>query len=146
MWLFQNHKTKVTFFFLKMFYLRMECKGMNRMDGIDGISKVSFIFFILRYTKQYTHLNLNCYIGKKVQKNFLMGLKIWWSWGSGFFFSKSQQVGRFLDFRPKLKKKTSEQVDAHFEWKFQIFRFFFLKCLVLHVLCPSLSQSSLVKI
>ena len=22
-------------------------------------------------------LNLNCYIGKKVQKNFLMGLKIW---------------------------------------------------------------------
>ena len=21
--------------------------------------------------------NLNCYIGKKVQKNFLMGLKIW---------------------------------------------------------------------
>ena len=31
-------------------------------------------------------LNLNCYIGKKVQKNFLMGLKIWWSWGSRFFF------------------------------------------------------------
>ena len=31
-------------------------------------------------------LNLNCYIGKKVQKNFLMGLKIWWSWGWGFFF------------------------------------------------------------
>ena len=22
-------------------------------------------------------LNFNCYIGKKVQKNFLMGLKIW---------------------------------------------------------------------
>ena len=22
-------------------------------------------------------LNLNCYMGKKVQKNFLMGLKIW---------------------------------------------------------------------
>ena len=22
-------------------------------------------------------LNLNCYIGKKVQKNFLMGLKVW---------------------------------------------------------------------
>ena len=33
--------------------------------------------------------NLNCYIGKKVQKNFLMGLKIWWSWGSRIFFSKS---------------------------------------------------------
>ena len=34
-------------------------------------------------------LNLNWYMGKKVQKNFLMGLKIWWSWGSRFFFSKS---------------------------------------------------------
>ena len=34
-------------------------------------------------------LNLSCYISKKVQKNFLMGLKIWWSWGSRFFFSKS---------------------------------------------------------
>ena len=33
-------------------------------------------------------LRLNCYIGKKVQKNFLMGLKIWWSWGSGIFFFK----------------------------------------------------------
>ena len=28
-------------------------------------------------------LNLNCYMGKKVHKNFSMGLKIWWSWGSG---------------------------------------------------------------
>ena len=27
-------------------------------------------------------LNLNCYMGKKVQKIFLMGLKIWWIWGS----------------------------------------------------------------
>ena len=34
-------------------------------------------------------LNLNCYIVKKVQKKFLMGFKIWWSWGSRFFFSKS---------------------------------------------------------
>ena len=32
------------------------------------------------------YFNLNFYIGKKVQKNFLMGLKIWWSWGSGIFF------------------------------------------------------------
>ena len=40
-------------------------------------------------------LNLNCYISKKVQKNFLMGLKIWWSWGSRIFFSKSPKVGRF---------------------------------------------------
>ena len=31
-------------------------------------------------------LNLKCYISKKVQKNFLIGLKIWWSWGSDFVF------------------------------------------------------------
>ena len=43
-------------------------------------------------------LNLNCYIAKKVQKNFLMGLKIWWSWGSTIFFSKSPWLGRFSIF------------------------------------------------
>ena len=31
-------------------------------------------------------LNLNCYMGKKVHENFLMGLKVWWSWQSRFFF------------------------------------------------------------
>ena len=36
-------------------------------------------------------LNLNCYIGKKVQKSFLMGLKNWWSWGSRFFFQNPQR-------------------------------------------------------
>ena len=40
-------------------------------------------------------LNLNCYMSKKVHENFLMGLKVWWSWGSRFFFSKSPFVGRF---------------------------------------------------
>ena len=38
-----------------------------------------------------------------MQKNFLMGLKIWWSWGSGFFFSKSPKVGRFSIFHAKLQ-------------------------------------------
>ena len=33
--------------------------------------------------------NLNGYMGKKVKKNFVMGLNIWWSWGSGFFFNFS---------------------------------------------------------
>ena len=47
-------------------------------------------------------LNLNCYIGKKVQKNFLMGLKIWWSWGSGKKISKTQQVGDFSKIDPQL--------------------------------------------
>ena len=42
-------------------------------------------------------------MGKKVQKNFLMGLKIWWSWGSSIFFSKSQKVGRFSIFHAKLQ-------------------------------------------
>ena len=32
-------------------------------------------------------LNLNGYMGKKVKKKFVMGLNIWWSWGSGFFFN-----------------------------------------------------------
>ena len=41
---------------------------------------------------------------KKVQKNFLMGLKIWWSWGSRFFFSKSHEVGRFFDRESEVKK------------------------------------------
>ena len=31
---------------------------------------------------------------KKVQKNFLIGFKIWWSWGSGFFFKI--QIGRTI--------------------------------------------------
>ena len=48
-------------------------------------------------------LNLNWYISKKVQKNFLMGLKIWWSWGSRIFFSKSPIVGRFSIFHAKLQ-------------------------------------------
>ena len=26
-------------------------------------------------------------MSKKVEKNFVMGLNIWWSWGSGFFFN-----------------------------------------------------------
>ena len=79
--------------------------------------------------------NLNFHMGKNVQKNFLMGLKIWWSWGSGKKFSKSRQVRWFFDFHPKLwRKKISAQVGAHFEWKFQ---YFGLECLVLHVLCQT---------
>ena len=40
-------------------------------------------------------LNSNCCMTKKAQKNFVMGLKRLWSWGSGFFFTKSLYVGRF---------------------------------------------------
>ena len=38
--------------------------------------------------------NLNCYISKKVQKKFLMGLKIWGSWGSRSFFFFRIPIGR----------------------------------------------------
>ena len=48
-------------------------------------------------------LILKWYIGKKLQKNFLMGLKIWWSWGSRFFFSKTPIVGRLSNFHAKLQ-------------------------------------------
>ena len=44
-----------------------------------------------------------CYIVTVVQNNSLMGFKIWWSWGSRFFFSKSPIVGRFSIFHAKLQ-------------------------------------------
>ena len=37
---------------------------------------------------------------ENVHNNSLMGLKVWWSWGSGKKKSKSQQVGRFFENRP----------------------------------------------
>ena len=47
-------------------------------------------------------LNLSFYIGKKVQKKFLMGLKFWCEVGGQKKKSKSQQVERLLDLRPKI--------------------------------------------
>ena len=37
---------------------------------------------------------------ENVHNNSLMGLKVWWSWGSRKKISKSQQVGRFFENRP----------------------------------------------
>ena len=34
-------------------------------------------------------------MSKKVEKNFVMGLNIWWSWGSGFFFNFSCKTSGF---------------------------------------------------
>ena len=52
------------------------------------LSKKMTIFWSFIFLETYIcyrgYFNLNYYIGKKVQKNFLMGLKIWWSWGSGY--------------------------------------------------------------
>ena len=65
------------FFCFKKFY----CGGMGWGGmGSDGLSKVSFNFFILTYIKHYTHKNLYIY-KKNVLTNFLLGLKNWTSWG-----------------------------------------------------------------
>ena len=47
-------------------------------------------------------LNLNWYMGKKVQKNFLMGLKIWSSWGSIFEKSPTCCVFEIFFLDPQL--------------------------------------------
>ena len=39
---------------------------------------------------------------ENVYNNCLMGLKVWWSWGSRKKISKSQQVGDFLKIDPQL--------------------------------------------
>ena len=48
--------------------------------GGMGNQKCPLIFFILRYIKHYTHINLYIY-KKKCPDKFLVGLKIWTSWG-----------------------------------------------------------------
>ena len=39
---------------------------------------------------------------ENVHNKCLMGLKVWWSWGSGKKFSKTQQVGDFSKIDPQL--------------------------------------------
>ena len=39
---------------------------------------------------------------ENVHNNSLMGLKVWWSWGSGKKISKTQQVGDFSKIDPQL--------------------------------------------
>ena len=72
-------------------------------------------------------LNLNCYIGKKVQKNFLMGLKIWRSWGSRIFFSKSPIVGRFSIFHAKLQVFSIRLKRIPIVFDSKEFQFFWIK-------------------
>ena len=50
---------------------------MMNDDDDDGMSKFWVFDFDETFICYRGVLNLNCYIGKKVQKNFLMGLKIW---------------------------------------------------------------------
>ena len=60
-----------------------EVKWKVKVKKSDPFLVLHFSEFNICYREYF---NLNLYIGKKVQKNFLMGLKIWLSWGSGFFF------------------------------------------------------------
>ena len=50
------------------------------------VSHFLVFYFFQTITCYSGCLNLSCYISKKVQKKFLVGLKVCWSWGSGFFF------------------------------------------------------------
>ena len=70
-----------------------------------------FIFLesYICYTKLF---DLNCDIRKKVQKNFLMGLKIRWSWGSGKKFKIT--TGR-LDFIFSCRTSGFDLVFTYFE-------------------------------
>ena len=75
---FKNRMGLSRFFSFKMFYL-MGWDGMG-WGGV-GDQKCPLIFFILRYIKHYTHINL--YIYKKMSRQISCGFKIWTSWGSG---------------------------------------------------------------
>ena len=46
--------------------------GMDVWDGVDGVGKMAFIVFILRFIKHYTHIYLN--IHKSSPHKFRMGL------------------------------------------------------------------------
>ena len=65
---------------------RTKCASLMGRDGrtgrTDGPQKCPLIFFILRYNKHYTHIYLYIY-KKNCPDKFLVGLKIWTSWGSG---------------------------------------------------------------
>ena len=51
------------------------------LRDVPGDQKCPLIFFIFRYIKHYTYINLYIYI-KKCADKFFVGLKIWTSWGS----------------------------------------------------------------
>ena len=62
-----------------MFYFRVGRVG--RVGQVGRGTKVSFNFFILRYIKHYTNINLYIIYKKNVLTNFQLGLKNWTSWG-----------------------------------------------------------------
>ena len=82
-----------------------------------------FQFFIFpeTYISYSEYFNLNFYIGKKVEKIILGGLKFGEVEGQGKFFRNYRRQEDFLICVQNLKKKKPEQVRAHFEWKFQNF-------------------------
>ena len=75
-------------------------------EWMDGIPKVSFNFFILRYIKYHTHIYLNIYIYiyASCPHTFFVGFKFWSSWGSGYKNSKTPSRLDFFEIVLKVKK------------------------------------------
>ena len=57
---------------------RPSLMGRDGTDGTGGTVNQKCHFFILRYIKHYTNIYLNI---RKFPDKFLVGLKIWTSWG-----------------------------------------------------------------
>ena len=66
-----------------------------------GESNFLVLYFFKTFICYRACHNLYCYMGKKVHENFLMGLKIWWSWGSRFFFFKIPYCRTIFGFSSK---------------------------------------------
>ena len=62
-------------------WLWSDVKWSEWVKSDDAFFFGPLFFMKLLCYKRY--FNLNCYIGKKVHENFHIGLKIWWSSGSG---------------------------------------------------------------
>ena len=99
----------------------MMIKWLN--DDYDEENFKYLIFFLI-----LARLFFKVYIRKKVQHSYLMGLKIWWSWGQENLFSKSLQVGRLLIFHVKLQILSTlwnDDDDDEMKWnKFWLFYFY----------------------
>ena len=102
-----------------------------------------FVFKSLDNKKVYS-LCIDIYGCKRLHNKSVMNFKILISWRSGFFFFFKTTVGRthFNFFQAELQVL----------WRFFLFLskktivfffFFFKKCLVLHILCQSLSWEKL---
>ena len=84
----------------KKMVIRRQPRVASLFRSLWKVSEVKWSHFLVLYFFETFIffrgvLNLNCYISKKVQKNFVMGLKSWWSWGSRIFFIFSCKTSGF---------------------------------------------------